>query len=215
MAHAGDRETRRIHELLAVDRSVQSREQAYVAGIDEAGRGPLAGPVVAAAVVFDSNVYIEGINDSKKLSSAKRSSLAEQIQEAALDVGIGIASVQEIDSINILRATHVAMGRAVAGLHIKPLFLLVDGRDAPDMGWPCQSIIGGDGKSFSIAAASIIAKVTRDAMMTELDRQYPLYGFQQNKGYGTKKHVEALKKHGKCPGHRHTFHVKGWGERPE
>lgn len=177
-----------------------------VCGIDEAGRGPLAGPVCAAAVILDPNYTIEGLNDSKKLSEKKRNLLFDQIKEHALSYCIAFATEQEIDEINILQATFLAMNRAYAGLEKTPDAAFVDGNRDP--GLPCGEttcIVEGDAKSASVAAASILAKVTRDRYMEMLDEQYPQYQFKVHKGYPTKKHVEALLEHGPSEVHRQTF----------
>jgi len=179
----------------------------YIAGIDEAGRGPLAGPVVAAAVIFSPDVIIEGVNDSKKLTEKKRASLYHQIREQALSVGIGIVSHEVIDRINILQASFLAMNKALDLLSITPQQLLVDGNFFRHERYPVENIIKGDALSHSIAAASIIAKVTRDSLMVEVDRQYPEYGFAKHKGYGTREHIDAIRLHGYSPIHRRSFHV--------
>lgn len=175
-----------------------------IAGIDEVGRGPLVGPVVTAAVILPKNFYDERINDSKKLTEKKREELYNVIKENALSIGIGICSEKVIDEINILQATKKAMIMAVNDLKIKPEHLLIDAVKL-DIDIPSTSIIKGDAKSISIAAASIIAKVTRDRMMYELDKKYPEYDFKSNKGYGTKKHIEAIYKYGVLKEHRKTF----------
>jgi len=179
----------------------------YVAGIDEAGRGPLAGPVVAAAVIFKPGVFINGINDSKQLSERKRDSLFPQIYEHAVSVGIGIVDHSEIDAINILNATYNSMHRAVEQLAVLPGHLLIDGPRFTGRSIPFTTIVHGDARCFSIAAASIIAKVTRDRLMKELDVLYPQYGFAKHKGYGTKDHINAIKKFGRCPIHRKSFRM--------
>ena len=180
-----------------------------VAGIDEAGRGPLAGPVVAAAVVFDEQSQpIEGVDDSKKVPEEKRQALAEQIRMAATAVGVGIASHEEVDRLNILRATHLAMRRAVDNLGIVPDFLLIDGNSYADNTTPFATVIGGDAACYSIAAASIIAKVERDGMMRAYDREFPHYGFAQHKGYGTKDHLKAIRAYGMTPIHRRSFRMQ-------
>lgn len=184
---------------------------AAVCGIDEAGCGPLAGPVYAAAVILNPDDPIEGLNDSKKLTEKKREALYPQIKERALAWAIASATAQEIDEINILQARLLAMRRAVEMLSIKPDQALVDGNRDPDIpDVPSLLIVGGDGKSASIAAASILAKVTRDHAMLELDKQYPQYLFAKHKGYPTKLHVEKLLEHGACPEHRQTFLKKIW-----
>ena len=189
------------------------REKGFTAvcGIDEAGCGPLAGPVYAAAVILNPDDPIEGLNDSKKLTEKKREALYPQIKERALAWAIASATAQEIDEINILQARLLAMRRAVEMLSIKPDQALVDGNRDPDIpDVPSLLIVGGDGKSASIAAASILAKVTRDHAMLELDKQYPQYLFAKHKGYPTKLHVEKLLEHGACPEHRQTFLKKIW-----
>jgi len=177
---------------------------AIVCGVDEAGRGPWAGPVCAAAVILDVHNIPFGLNDSKKLSEARRELLFPEIMRAA-DVGVGLVSAQEIDQINILQATYLAMQRAVAGLRLKPTLALIDGNRAPILSCATQTIIGGDAKSLSIAAASIIAKVTRDRLMVNLHEAFPHYGFARHKGYGTAFHAAALAKHGPCTEHRKSF----------
>ena len=176
----------------------------FIAGIDEVGRGPLVGPVVTSAVILPKDFYDERINDSKKLTEKKRELLYDVIMENALSVGIGISSPEVIDEINILNATKKAMIEAINNLSIKPEHLLIDAVKL-DINIPQTSIIKGDAKSQSIASASIIAKVTRDRMMVELDKKYPMYDFKHNKGYGTKKHIEALYKYGPLKEHRKSF----------
>lgn len=176
-----------------------------VAGVDEAGRGPLAGPVVAAAVILNKTQVPKGLNDSKLLASDIREQLYASIMVSAVAVGVGEATVDEIDLINIRQATHMAMARAVRALLVQPAFALVDGNDAPALPCPCDTIIAGDAKSVSIAAASIIAKVTRDRMMAELHDTHPNYGWATNKGYGTPEHLVALTRHGPTPHHRRSF----------
>ena len=176
----------------------------YIAGIDEVGRGPLVGSVVTAAVILPENFYDERINDSKKLTEKKRELLYDVIMESAISVGIGIRTNEDIDRINILEATKEAMIEAVNNLSVKPEHLLIDALKL-DIDIPQTSIIKGDAKSISIAAASIIAKVTRDRMLVELDKLHPEYDFKHNKGYGTKKHIEALYKYGPLKEHRKTF----------
>jgi len=176
-----------------------------VAGVDEAGRGPLAGPVVAAAVVFEKGRVPKGLDDSKVMSEAAREEAFTAIMAMALAVGVGDASVDEIDMVNIRQATHLAMARAVRALALAPVFALVDGNDAPALPCPCDTIVGGDGRSASIAAASIIAKVTRDRMMVALHETFPVYGWLTNKGYGTGEHLSALGVHGVTPHHRRSF----------
>ena len=182
-----------------------------VCGVDEAGRGPLAGPVCAAAVILPPNVDIPGLNDSKKLSDKKRRELYPVIKEQAIAYGIAFATEQEIDEINILQATYLAMERAMAQLSVKPDIALIDGNRAKDFGLPVQTIVHGDSLSASIAAASVLAKVTRDDMMLEMAETYPGYGFEIHKGYGTKAHYAALSAMGPCPIHRMTFLKKFYG----
>lgn len=177
----------------------------YIGGIDEAGRGPLAGPVVAAVVVFKPGTKIEGINDSKKLSEAKRDELFDIIRDQALDYGIGIVQREEIDEYNILNATYMAMKKAINCLKKAPDYLLVDAAHVPDVSIDQKSIIKGDSKSISIAAASILAKVTRDSIMYEYDKMYPEYGFASHKGYGTDQHYKAIREHGTTTIHRRSF----------
>ena len=179
-----------------------------IAGVDEAGRGPLAGPVVAAAVIFKQGVAIEGVNDSKKVSPKKRERLFYEIRKHAVAYAVGIVSHHRIDDIDILRATFEAMKLAVSKLKTEPDFILVDGRDEPFATKEQMSIIKGDSLSYSIAAASIIAKVTRDKIMNFYDKKYPMYGFCHNKGYATADHIEAIKKHGRCEIHRKTFRLQ-------
>lgn len=183
---------------------LEQEAQGIVAGVDEAGRGPWAGPVVAAAVILDRENFPEGIGDSKKLSAKKRDVLFEQIQAQA-KFGIGIASVEEIDQLNVLGATKLAMQRAFAALPIQPDVALIDGNQPPVLPCKTQAVIKGDDKSLSIAAASIIAKVTRDRIMHTLDQLYQGYGWARNAGYGTKDHKEALAKLGVTPHHRRSF----------
>jgi ribonuclease HII len=181
-----------------------------VAGIDEVGRGPLAGPVVAAAVILDPECVPDGLCDSKLLGAAERDRLFSQIAASALAVSVASATAVEIDAINIRQATLLSMRRAVAGLSLRPAFVLVDGNDPPAFACPAEAIIGGDNLSCSIAAASIVAKVTRDAMMARLCARYPAYGFSRHVGYGTAVHRAALQAHGPCPEHRYSFApVKG------
>jgi ribonuclease HII len=176
-----------------------------IAGVDEAGRGPLAGPVVAAAVILDDLNPIAGLNDSKKLTALKREKLFDEIRAKALCCSIAQASVEEIDEINILQATMLAMRRAVEGLRLKPSKVLVDGNRLPVLGVLAEAIVRGDATVPAISAASILAKVTRDRWCATLDQQYPQYGFAGHKGYGTAEHLAALKAHGACPEHRKTF----------
>jgi len=176
-----------------------------ICGVDEAGRGPLAGPVCAAAVILPMDLEIEGLNDSKKLTEKRREALYDIIVDKALAYGIAFASEEEIDEINILQATFLAMRRAVEQLQLKPDMVLVDGNREPELELPVKTIVKGDSLSANIAAASILAKVTRDRLMVQLDETYPQYGFAVHKGYGTKAHYTALREHGMCPCHRKTF----------
>ena len=176
-----------------------------IAGVDEAGRGPLAGPVVAAAVILEHGRIPKGLNDSKQLSHEVREVLFPLIMERAVAVGVGEASVDEIDLINIRQATHLAMARAVRALSVAAAFALVDGNDAPALPCPCDTLVDGDARSLSIAAASIVAKVTRDRMMMSLHDEHPRYGWVTNKGYGTEEHLIALGRHGVTRHHRRSF----------
>ena len=182
-----------------------------ICGVDEAGRGPLAGPVCAAAVILPDGVDIPGLNDSKKLSDKKRRELYPIIKEKAVAYSIAFADHNEIDNINILQATFLAMQRAIDGLSVRPDFALIDGNRQKDFGLPVQTIVQGDGRSASIAAASILAKVTRDDLMEQLAITYPGYGFEIHKGYGTKAHYAALEQFGPSPVHRMTFLKKLYG----
>jgi ribonuclease HII len=176
-----------------------------VCGVDEAGRGPLAGPVVAAAVILDFRKYPRGLNDSKQLSEDDREALFPRILEMAVAVGVGEASVGEIDLVNIRQATHLAMARAVRALNIAAAIALVDGNDAPALPCRCETLVSGDAISLSIAAASIVAKVTRDRLMVALHDQHPGYNWRSNKGYGTAEHYSGLKRHGVTVHHRRSF----------
>jgi len=194
------------------DFSIENEQRAIgfgaIAGVDEAGRGPLAGPVSAAAVILPEDFSHPILNDSKKLSEAKREALYEEIVSGEMGVLAwcsALGTVEEIDEINILQATHLAMRRSVDGLEIKPDMVLIDGRPVKDFPHSHIGVIKGDSKSLSIAAASIIAKVERDRMMVAYAEEFPQYGFEQHKGYGTKQHLEALEKHGACKIHRKTF----------
>lgn len=181
------------------------RVYTYIAGVDEVGRGPLAGPVVAACVILDKNKQILYLNDSKKLSEKKREALYTEICDSAVAYGIGIVSPARIDEINILNATYEAMRAAISNLKLKPDILLNDAVHIPEVDIKQVSIIKGDAKSVSIAAASIVAKVSRDRLMVDYDSLYPEYKFAKNKGYGTKEHISAIKEHGLCPIHRRSF----------
>lgn len=186
---------------------IEAKSKGYkaVCGVDEAGRGPLAGPVCAAAVILLENTIIDGVNDSKKLSEKKREALFDVIKSSARSYCIAYATVEEIESMNILNATMLAMKRAVEGLDVKADYAMIDGNRLPDLNIDSEFIIKGDAKSMSIAAASILAKVSRDRLLCEYAKEYPEYQFDKHKGYGTKAHIEALKKYGPCPYHRMSF----------
>ena len=184
-----------------------------VCGVDEAGRGPLAGPVCAAAVILPPHLELPGLDDSKKLTDKRRRELFPLIKEQAIAYGIGLASHEEIDEINILQATFLAMERALAALNVKPVHVLIDGNRAKDFGLPVTTVVKGDSLSANIAAASILAKVTRDMIMEEEAARYPQYGFEIHKGYGTKAHYEALGTYGPSLIHRMTFLKKFYGEK--
>ena len=184
-----------------------------ICGVDEAGRGPLAGPVCAAAVILPPHLQIPGLNDSKKLSDKRRRELFPEICEQALAYGIAFATEGEIDEINILQATFLAMERALSQLKVRPDLVLIDGNRQKDFGLPVKTVVKGDSLSANIAAASVLAKVTRDNIMVELAQQYPEYGFEIHKGYGTKAHYEALRTYGPCPIHRRSFLKKFYGEK--
>ena len=188
-------------------------QPALVAGVDEAGRGPLAGPVVAAAVILDERQPIAGLADSKKLSAARRDQLYDEIRAKALCCCVAQASAEEIDRLNILQATLLAMQRAVAGLRLKPGLVLVDGNRLPLLEMRAEAIVKGDAKVAAISAASILAKVTRDRGLELLDQRYPQYGFARHKGYGTAEHLQALRVHGPCPEHRRSFAPVAQAER--
>ncbi|OBS32007.1 ribonuclease HII [Tepidimonas fonticaldi] len=176
-----------------------------VAGVDEAGRGPLAGPVVAAAVILDDQDPIDGVADSKTLSAARREALYDAIRARALCLGVGAASVEEIDRLNILQATLLAMQRAVAGLRLRPSLVLVDGNRLPVLEMRTEAVVRGDATVAAIAAASIVAKVTRDRLMDEAHAAHPAFGFDRHRGYGTAQHLRALRQHGPTPWHRRSF----------
>ncbi|KXZ40056.1 RNase HII [Alkalithermobacter thermoalcaliphilus JW-YL-7 = DSM 7308] len=195
----------RLQNMKIFENEAYKRGFRYIGGIDEAGRGPLAGPVVAAVVVLSEDTIIKGINDSKKLSLKKRQELFDIIKEKAIDYGIGIVDNNEIDKLNILNATYEAMKKALFNLKNTPDYLLIDALTIPNINIPQKPIIEGDRKSISISAASILAKVTRDKIMEEYDKLYPQYKFAKHKGYGTKEHYEAIKIYGITPIHRKTF----------
>ena len=201
-----ENEELRLKELKRQEDELRNRGFNMICGIDEAGRGPLAGPVVVASVIMPADSMIEGVNDSKKISEKKREKLYDQILEEAISYGVGIIGQDEIDEINILNATKKGLTMSLKELTVKPDLIIVDALTHIDtMGIPYESIIKGDAKCYSISAASIIAKVTRDRIMREWDKIYPEYGFEKHKGYGTSAHIEAIKKYGLCPIHRKSF----------
>ena len=198
--------------LWEIENSLYAEGYKMICGVDEAGRGPLAGPVCAAAVILPKGLVLPGLNDSKKLTDKKRRELFPIIKEQAIAYGIGLASHEEIDEINILQATYLAMERAIAQLEGKADFALIDGNRAKDFGLPVRTVVKGDSLSASIAAASVLAKVTRDDIMLEMAEKYSEYGFEVHKGYGTKAHYDALRNHGHSPIHRMTFLKKFYGQ---
>jgi len=191
--------------LYEFDSVFYSRGFKSLIGVDEAGRGPWAGPVVAAAVILPQNAFIEGLNDSKKLSPKKRKTILEKIKQTALSYSVGVVSHTQIDEINILQATYQAMKTAIAGTNTPFDLVLVDGWAIPNLNHTQQNVISGDAQSACIAAASIVAKETRDAIMEQMAQEYPQYGFEKHKGYGTKQHMQALQKFGVCPIHRVSY----------
>ena len=201
-----EKEQERLEKLKEIEKDLNLKGFNKICGIDEAGRGPLAGPVVVSAVIMPQDSMLEGVNDSKKVSEKKREKLYDEITNSAIAWGVAIIDQKEIDDINILNATKKGLTQALMGLSEKPDIILVDALTGIDtLGIPYQSIIKGDAKSYSIAAASIIAKVTRDRIMRQWDEIYPEYGFEKHKGYGTKAHIEVIKNNGICPIHRRTF----------
>lgn len=200
-----EEEKLRFFTLLERERELKNEGYNLIAGIDEAGRGPLAGAVYAAAVILPDDVFIEGLDDSKKLSEKKREMLFNQITEKATAYSIAFATEAEIDEMNILNATHLAMNRAAEGLKTKPDYCIIDGNSIKNMTIPHETMVKGDAKSASIAAASILAKVSRDRYITELSKEYPEYQFEKHKGYGTKVHTDAILKYGVLPIHRRSF----------
>lgn len=200
-----EKEIERLNNMLEIENSLYEKGYLNICGVDEAGRGPLCGPVVAAAVILPQNEKIEGVNDSKKLSEKKREALYDVIIEKAVAVGVGISDVSVIEEVNILNATKIAMKQAIENLKVSPDYALIDGNQKVDINIPFETVVSGDAKSESIAAASIIAKVTRDRMLLDYDKEYPEYGFAKHKGYGTKVHVEAIKKYGLTKIHRPSF----------
>jgi ribonuclease HII len=198
-------ERRRLAALLAMERELWERGLQLIAGVDEVGRGPLAGPVVAAAVVLPPQTGIRGVNDSKRLPPAAREKLADEIRRLAVYVGIGAASCREIDRLNILRATHLAIRRALQRLPVVPEHVLLDGLPIPGLGFEHTAVVDGDARVHSVACASIVAKVTRDRLMRQLARNYPAYGWEHNAGYATADHCAALDRFGPTPHHRLSF----------
>lgn len=201
-----ERELERLTKLKEIENNLYLKDMNYICGIDEAGRGPLAGPVVVASVIMPKDSMIEGVNDSKKISESKREQLYEKIIEEAISYGVGIIDQKEIDEINILNATKKGLTLSLKELTVRPDIILVDALNGIDtLQIPYQSIIKGDAKAYSISAASIIAKVTRDRIMRQWDEIYPQYGFAKHKGYGTAAHIAAIKEFGICPLHRLSF----------
>lgn len=199
------KEIDRINVMQKIENSLYEKGYKNICGIDEAGRGPLCGPVVAAAVILPKGICIEGVNDSKKLTEKKRDLLFEEIQSKAIAIGVGISDIDVIEEKNILNATKIAMVKALEQLEIQPDYVLVDGNQMIKIDIEGETVVSGDSLSQSIAAASIIAKVTRDKMLYEYDKEYPEYSFAKHKGYGTKIHREAIIEHGLCPIHRPSF----------
>lgn len=200
-------------DLWSIEDACEKEGYDLICGVDEAGRGPLAGPVCAAAVILPAHLEIPGLNDSKKLSDKRRRELFPIIRESALAYGIGFASPEEIDEINILQATFLAMRRALAQLTVKPDLALIDGNRETEFGVPCKTVIKGDSLSANIAAASVLAKVSRDDLMLKAAEEYPGYGFEIHKGYGTKAHYAALEALGPCAIHRKTFLKKFYAQK--
>ena len=200
-------------DLFALEKQLHEEGYNLVCGVDEAGRGPLAGPVCAAAVILPEDCDLPGLNDSKKLTENKREALYDQIIAKAVAYGIAFASVEEIEEINILSAALLAMNRAIEKLPQAPDMALIDGNTTRDIKVPARSIVGGDGKCACIAAASVLAKVTRDRLMLDMAKEYPQYGFEKHKGYGTKAHYAALEEHGPSPIHRMSFLKKFYAKR--
>ena len=203
-----EKELQRLQNLKQIEEEIYNKNSniEYICGIDEAGRGPLAGPVVVASVIMPRESMIEGVNDSKKVSEKKREEIYQKIVEEAISYGVGIIDQDKIDEINILNATKLGLTTSIKELKVKPNIILVDAlRGIDTLGIPYESIIKGDAKTYSIAAASIIAKVTRDRIMRQWDEIYPMYGFEKHKGYGTAAHIQAIKEYGLCPIHRKSF----------
>lgn len=202
-----------LEDLFALEKQLHREGYPVVCGVDEAGRGPLAGPVCAAAVILPEDCDLPGLNDSKKLTEKKREALYDQILEKALAYGIAFSSVEEIEEINILSAALLAMNRAIEKLSVKPDIALIDGNTTRDIRVNARSVVGGDGKCACIAAASVLAKVTRDRLMCGMAKEYPQYGFEKHKGYGTKVHYAALEEYGPSPIHRMSFLKKFYAKR--
>ena len=201
-----EKEIERLNLLKEEEKKLYENNIEYICGIDEAGRGPLAGPVVVGAVILPENSFIEGVNDSKKISEKKREKIYDQIIEEAIAYSVGIVDQKTIDEINILNATKLGVKIALEGLKQKPDVIMVDALNNMDtLGIPYISVVKGDAKNYSIAAASIIAKVTRDRIMKQWDEIYPIYGFSKHKGYGTAEHIKIIKEHGPCILHRKSF----------
>lgn len=200
-----EKEAQRLEQMWKYEQEARAQGIQIIAGVDEAGRGPLAGPVVAAAVILPQDFDVTGINDSKQLTSEQREKLKQKIEQAALSIGIGIVDAEVIDRINILQATYQAMRLAIQQCYPVPELLLADAVTIPKISIPQRSIIKGDAKSHSIAAASIVAKTTRDEWMRQAAEKYPVYGFEQHMGYGTPAHLQAIQQHGPCPIHRRSF----------
>lgn len=199
------KELQRIKEISKYETELYQKGKMYIAGIDEVGRGPLAGPVMTCAVILPKDCNVLGINDSKKLSANQRENICIQLKKIAIDMSISLVEADEIDRINILQSVYKSMKQSLNNLSTKPDIVLVDAISIPDIDIEQLSIVKGDAKSISIAASSIIAKVTRDKLMNDYSKKYPQYGFDRNKGYGTKEHIDAIKKYGLCPIHRRTF----------
>ena len=200
-------------DLWEMERALHREGVALICGADEAGRGPLAGPVCAAAVILPEGTDLPGLNDSKKLTEKQREALFPLIRERAVAYGVAFATVEEIEQMNILRAALLAMDRAIAMLDPAPALALIDGNTARGISVPARSVVHGDARCAAIAAASVLAKVTRDRLMVELAERYPQYGFERHKGYGTKEHYAALEKYGPCPAHRPSFLRKFYAQR--
>ena len=207
-----EEEKLRQEKMWEIEKILKEKGYSHIAGVDEAGRGPLAGPVYAAAVILPEDAELSGINDSKKLTPKKREELYDKITKVAISYSIFSVDEKEIDEINILNATHKAMNGAVKGLSLKPDYVIIDGNSIKGMELPHETVVKGDAKSISIAAASILAKVARDRYIDEMGKVYPEYGFEKHKGYGTKAHTDAILEYGVCPIHRRTFLKKLLGE---